>query len=98
MVSLALPMSRHFLSDSRSYSLHFVFVMPAGAPGAREISPLGVEAPEPGLEFEPLSNEEPVLRDPNVESRRWKQHGCLTFCSCFFCPVYLQATQKMILH
>lgn len=42
--------------------------MPAGAPGALP-SPFGVDAPEPGLEFEPLSNEDPVLRDPRVESR-----------------------------
>lgn len=45
-----------------------MFVMPAGAPGALPVlSPVGVEAPEPRLE--PLSKEEPVLREPSVESR-----------------------------
>lgn len=46
--------------------------MPAGAPGARIPSPVGVVAPEPGRELEPLSNEEPVLRDPRVELRMLK--------------------------
>lgn len=69
IVSLAPPMSRHFLSDSRSYSLHFVLVMPAGAPGARVTSPVGVVAPEPGRE--PLSKD-PELRDPSVELRMLK--------------------------
>lgn len=49
-----------------------VFVIPAGAPGARTISPVGVDAPEPRGELEPLSNEEPVLRDPSVELRMLK--------------------------
>lgn len=43
--------------------------MPGGAPGARATSPLGVEAPEPGREFEGLSRDDPVLRDPRVELR-----------------------------
>ena len=40
--------------------------MPAGAPGARP-SPLGVDVPEPPLE--PVSKDDPVLRDPRVELR-----------------------------
>jgi hypothetical protein len=66
IVKRALPMSRHFFIVSRSYSRHFVFVIPAGAPSALP-SPLGVEAPEPPLE--PTSKEDPVLRDPRVELR-----------------------------
>lgn len=36
------------------------------------MSPVGVEAPEPGRELEPLSKDEPVLRDPRVELRMLK--------------------------
>lgn len=65
MVKRALPMSRHFLDDSRSYRRHFEFVMPAGAPGALPVSP-GVDDPESGRD--PPSRD-PVLREPSVESR-----------------------------
>jgi hypothetical protein len=69
IVKRALPMSRHFFSVSRSYMRHFVFVMPAGAPGAL-VSPVGVEAPDLPLEL--LSKDDPVLRDPSVELRTLK--------------------------
>jgi hypothetical protein len=69
IVNRALPISRHFFRVSRSYSLHLVFVIPAGAPGALP-SPLGVEVPDPPLD--PASKEEPVLRDPRVELRTLK--------------------------
>jgi hypothetical protein len=66
IVKRALPISRHFFSVSRSYSRHFVFVMPAGAPCAL-LSPLGVV--DPDLLLDPASNDDPVLRDPRVELR-----------------------------
>ena len=40
--------------------------MPAGAPSALP-SPFGVDEPEPPLD--PVSREDPVLRDPRVELR-----------------------------
>jgi hypothetical protein len=69
IVKRALPISRHFFRVSRSYSRHFVLVMPAGAPGALP-SPLGVEDPDPPLD--PASKDDPVLRDPSVELRTLK--------------------------
>lgn len=46
-----------------------MFVMPAGAPIARPTpGPFGVDVPDP----DPLSNDEPVLREPSVEFRMLK--------------------------